>query len=75
MAGLLGFGKTRFHELRGLHSTALLDAGIPVHTVAQRIGDDPAVLLRSYAKRRRTKQADQNVSSAIALFSAGFLRT
>ena len=73
-ADLLGFGRTRFHDLRGIHSTALLDAGIPVHTVAQRIGDDPAVLLRNYAKRRRTKQADQNVASAIAAFSAGFLR-
>jgi integrase len=74
-ANLLGFGKTRFHDLRGIHATALLDAGIPVHTVAQRIGDDPAVLLRNYAKRRRTKQADQNVANAIAAFSAGFLRT
>lgn len=41
----LSFGRTRFHDLRGIHATALLDAGIPVHTVAQRIGDDdPAVL-------------------------------
>jgi len=68
------FGKTRFHDLRGIHSTALVDAGIPVHTVAQRIGDDPAILLRNYAKRRRTKQTDQNVATAIAAFSAGFLR-
>ena len=49
-AETLGFGKTRFHDLRGIHSTALLDAGIPVHTVAQRIGDDPAILLRNYTK-------------------------
>jgi integrase len=53
-AGLLGFGATRFHDLRGIHSTALLDSGVPVHIVAQRIGDDPAVLLRNYVKRRRT---------------------
>jgi integrase len=66
--------KTRFHDLRGIHSTALLDAGIPVHTVAQRIGNDPAILLRNYAKRSRTKQADQNVATVIAAFSAGFLR-
>jgi hypothetical protein len=32
------------------------------------------VLLRNYAKRRRTKQADQNVANAIAALSAGFLR-
>jgi integrase len=74
-ANLLGFGKTRFHDLRGIHSTALLDAGIPVHAVAQRIGDDPATLLRNYVKRKRSKQADQNVASAIAAFSTGFLKT
>jgi integrase len=72
-ADLLGFGTTRFHDLRGIHATALLDAGIPVHTVAQRIGDDPAVLLRNYAKRKRTKKANDNLSSAIGVFAAGFL--
>jgi integrase len=72
-AGLPSFGKTRFHDLRGIHATALLDAGLPVHTVAQRIGDDPAVLLRSYAKRKRIKTADASVASAIAAFSKGFL--
>jgi hypothetical protein len=34
-ANVIGFGRTRFHDLRGIHATALLDAGIPVHTVAQ----------------------------------------
>ncbi|MDA9521469.1 hypothetical protein XI06_14190 [Bradyrhizobium sp. CCBAU 11434] len=69
----LGFGKTRFHDLRGIHATALLDAGIPVHTVAQRIGDDPAVLLKAYTKRKRTTQADEKLSEAIASLAAGFL--
>jgi integrase len=55
---LFGFGKTRFHDLRGIHYTPLFDAGIPVHTVAPRIGDDPAVLLRNYTKRMRAKQTD-----------------
>jgi integrase len=72
-AGLPSFGKTRFHDLRGIHSTALLDAGIPVHTVAQRIGDDPAVLLRNYAKRKRSKKANESVAAAIATFASGFL--
>lgn len=72
-AGLLGFGATRFHDLRGIHSTALLDSGIPVHTVAQRIGDDPAVLLRNYVKRQRTKAADASLSDAIGALAAGFL--
>jgi integrase len=63
-ADLLGFGSTRFHDLRGIHATALLDSG--QHSVAQRIGDDPAVLLRNYAKRKRTKAADAPLSNAIA---------
>jgi len=43
----IGFGRIRFHDLRGIHATALLDAGIPPHTVAQRIGDDPTTVLRA----------------------------
>jgi integrase len=74
-ADLLGFGSTRFHDLRGIHTTALLDAGIPVHTVAQRIGDDPAVLLRNYSKRKRTQEADKKLSQAISTLTAGFLGT
>lgn len=72
-ADLLGFGRVRFHDLRGIHSTALLDAGIPVHTVAQRIGDDPAILLRSYTKRKRGAQANEKLSSAIAALTSNFL--
>src|SRR6516165_9054337 len=74
-AEAIGFGKTRFHDLRGIHATALLDAGIPVHTVAQRIGDDPAILLRAYTKRQRSKAADKALSSALASFSGGFLKS
>jgi len=44
-----------------------------VHTVAQRIGDDPAILLRNYTKRKRSKQADKSLSDALAALSAGFL--
>lgn len=74
-AGVIEFGKTRFHDLRGIHTTALLDAGIPVHTVAQRIGDDPAVLLRNYAKRRRSQEADKKLAETINSIAAGFLGT
>lgn len=45
------------------HETLLLDAGVPVHVVASRGGKDPAVLLRSYAKR--TTKADTRVAEAI----------
>jgi hypothetical protein len=72
-AETLGFGRTRFHDLPGIHSTALLDAGVPVHTVAQRIGDEPATLPRNYTKRKRSKTADKNLSGAIAGLAMGFL--
>lgn len=74
-AGKLGFGKTRFHDLRGIHATALLDAGNAVHTAAQRIGDDPAILMRHYAKRKRSKEADKKLTETISSIAAGFLGT
>jgi integrase len=72
-ADLLGFGRIRFHDLRGIHATGMLDAGIPIDSVARRIGDDPAVLLRNYNKRQRTEEAQMKMADAIANFSAGFL--
>jgi len=60
-----------FHDLRGSHETALLDAGVPVHVVAARCGHDPATLLRSYAKR--TKKADTSAAAVIANMSKGVL--
>ena len=37
----------RLHDLRHLHATTLLAAGVPVHVVAARLGHaDPAVTLR-----------------------------
>jgi integrase len=69
----LGVGETRFHDLRGVHTTQLLDAGIPPHIVAQRIGEDPATLLRWYAKRRRTVAANERLANAIGTLAAGFL--
>jgi integrase len=65
------FPKLRFHDLRGSHETALLDDGVPVHVVAARCGHDPAVLLRSYAKR--TRKADASAARAIASMSKGLL--
>ena len=66
-----GFPALRFHDLRGSHETALLDKGMPVHVVAARCGHDPAVLLRSYAKR--TKKADEAAAVAIGAMSKGSL--
>lgn len=40
----------RLHDLRHLHATLLLKAGVPVHVVAHRLGHaDPAITLRVYA--------------------------
>jgi integrase len=69
----LGFSDFRFHHLRGTHATLLLDRGVPVHTVAERIGDDPSVLLKNYAKRKREQTADVSVSAVIGALAAGFL--
>jgi integrase len=49
----------------------LLDQGVPVHVVAARCGDDPAVFLRSYAKR--TKKADTSAADVIAALTKGAL--
>src|SRR5262249_31010114 len=67
------FPGLRFHDLRGSHETALLDAGVPVHVVAARCGHDPAVLLRAYAKR--TRKADTKAASVIASMSKAILGT
>jgi integrase len=66
----LGF-YMRFHDLRGTHSTILLDKGVPVHVVAKRIGDSPEVLLKSYAKR--TKKSDANAANVIGTLTKGVL--
>jgi integrase len=72
IAARLGFKEMRpWHDLRGTHETLLLDAGVPVHTVAARCGHDPAVLLRSYAKR--TKKADVSAAAAISALAKGAL--
>ena len=67
----IGFVGFRIHDLRGTHSTMLLDAGVPVHVVAARIGDDPATLLRIYAKR--TRKADKSAADIIAAMAKGIL--
>ena len=68
----IGFPDLRLHDLRGTHETLLLDAGVPVHVVAARCGHDPAVLLRSYAKR--TKKADTSAAAIIGALAKGVLK-
>lgn len=45
-AGLDGL---RFHDLRGTYATLALAAGVPAKALADVLGHDPAVLMRSYA--------------------------
>lgn len=49
----------------------MLDRGVPVHTVAERIGDDPAVLLRSYAKRKRQRGDRPTMDEPVAAVILG----
>lgn len=44
-----GFDGLRFHDLRGTYATLALAAGIPPKALADALGHDPAVLLRTYA--------------------------
>jgi integrase len=62
-----------FHDIRAGHETALLDAGVPVHVVAERCGHDPAVLLRHYA--RRTARNDAAAAAVIGRVLGGILGT
>lgn len=48
-----GCANLSLHDLRASHTTALL----PVYVVAERIGDDPATLLRSYTRRMKKAAA------------------
>ena len=48
----------RLHDLRHLHATALLMAGVPVHVVAARLRHaDPAVTPRVYSHVLRAQAA------------------
>jgi len=54
----LGLPASRLHDLRHLHATTLLLAGVPVHVVAARLGHaDPAITLRVYAHVLREQAA------------------
>ncbi|MFF0343479.1 tyrosine-type recombinase/integrase [Kribbella sp. NPDC004875] len=57
----------RLHDLRHVHATMLLTAGVPVHVVAERLGHaDPAITLRVYAHVIR-KHADGAATFAAAV--------
>jgi integrase len=50
--------RIRLHDLRHVHATTLLLAGVPVHVVANRLGHaDPSTTLRVYAHVLREQAA------------------
>lgn len=50
--------RARLHDLRHIHATTLLLAGVPVHVVAARLGHvDPSVTLRVYTHVIRAAEA------------------
>lgn len=68
----MGFENLRLHDLRMTHGTLLLNAGVPVHEVARRLGHDPAVLLKTYAKV--TREADEaSTLAAGAIMRSGIV--
>lgn len=75
MFGLLaaecGYKGLRFHDLRGSHGTALLDAGEPIHEVAKRLGHDTqARCLRPMPnKLTRVKPSSSSQSPAWGCYS------
>jgi integrase len=68
-AAKLGFAGMRFHDLRACHGTHLLDRGLSPHVVADRLGHDPALLLRIYAKR--TKKSATAAADIIGTMTKG----
>ncbi|GGO79238.1 tyrosine-type recombinase/integrase [Nonomuraea cavernae] len=50
--------RARLHDLRHIHATTLLLAGVPVHVVATRLGHaDPSITLGVYAHVIRAAEA------------------
>jgi integrase len=61
----------RLHDLRHLHATTLLRAGVPVHVVAARLGHtDPSVTLRVYSQVLREHTASIGDIFAQAVMSS-----
>ena len=60
----------RLHDLRHLHATTLLLAGVPVHVVANRLGHaDASITLRVYAHVLHEQTADLGDLFATAVSS------
>jgi integrase len=57
--------RIRLHDLRHVHATVLLLAGVPLHVVAGRLGHaDPSITLRVYA--HVVKEAESQAAEVFA---------
>jgi integrase len=64
-----GGESVRLHDLRHFQATLLLDAGVPVPTVAARLGHaDGTTTMKIYA--HRTRRADEHAARVVANFLA-----
>lgn len=64
-----GVPRIRIHDIRATATSLMLAAGTPLHLVAEIIGDDPAVMLRHYARsssdeRRAAMEALEGLTTA-----------
>lgn len=70
VAAKAGLRRIRFHDLRHTHATIALQAGVPVHVVAQRLGHaNPAMTLNIYSHVLPGQQAEAARLVANALFA------
>ncbi len=62
----------RLHDLRHIHATTLLLAGVPVHVVAARLGHaNPSITLRVYAHAISEQLAEAADIFARSITAAG----
>jgi integrase len=69
---VVGLPELRLHDLRHTHGSRLIGAGLPITTVAARLGHTPKVLLRIYAhelKAAEERRASADIIAALAIGS------
>jgi integrase len=59
------------YSLRHTHATMCVDGGMPVHQVAQRLGDEPETVLKFYARKSRERPKVTLIGGLLATSPAG----
>lgn len=68
---LLGMPRLRLHDLRHTHGSRLIAAGLPITTVAARLGHTPEILLRIYAHELKAAEEQRASADIIAALAIG----